>query len=168
MLSRALLLLTALLLPAVASGQAPVASAQRPIAAAPTIHRCEAPHGRITYSDTDCPAGSRAVKALAPARQPDAAAQKEARERAQRYHDLATDLAAQRQQSRQSVRPAAYVPAEQARRASDCAYLRAELDASRRLRSVLTTRPYYSYDDVEQADARTSQLAADYRRFCSR
>lgn len=148
------LLFTALLLPAAAPAQ--------------TIHRCETPGGRITYSDADCPPGSRAVKALAPARQPGAAAQKEARERTQRYNDLATDLAARRQQSRQAVRPAAYVPADHARRASDCAYLRAELDASRRLRHLLTTRPYYSYDDVEQVDARTSQLAADYRRFCSR
>ena len=62
----------------------------------------------------------------------------------------------------------AVVPAEEARRAADCAYLRAELDANRRLRNVLTTRRYYSTEDVEQMDAREAELAADYRRFCTR
>ena len=34
--------------------------------------------------------------------------------------------------------------------------------------NVLTTRRYYSTEDVDQMDAQNAALAADYRRFCSR
>ena len=106
---------------------------------------------------------------MPPATQPTPEAQKEARERAQRETDVAQALAARRQQPTPSGRSGqAYVPVEEARRAADCAYLRAELDSNRRLRNVLTTRRYYSTEDVEQMDARDAALAADYRRFCSR
>jgi hypothetical protein len=39
-------------------------------------------------------------------------------------------------------------------------------DLSRRLRNVLTTRTYYSTEDVEAADARTNELITEYRRVC--
>lgn len=39
------------------------------------------------------------------------------------------------------------------------------IDASRRLRNLLTTRRYYSTEDV---DARTTELTAEYRRVCGR
>ncbi len=134
-----------------------------------TIQRCEGPDGRVSYSDAECPQGTRAVRSLAPATAPTPEAQGEARARAQREKELASSIARTRQPSPASGRPGtAYVPAEEARRAADCAYLRAELDSSRRLRNILTTRPYYSLDDVEQMDARQSALAADYGRYCSR
>ena len=137
---------------------------------AQTIQRCEGPDGRVSYSDKECPQGSRAVRSMAPATAPTPEAQKEAQARAQREKESAAALARTRQAP--AAPPArgapSYVPAEEARRAADCAYLRAELDSSRRLRNVLTTRPYYSLDDVEQMDAREAALAADYRRHCSR
>ena len=52
------------------------------------------------------------------------------------------------------------------RKATDCGYLRAAIDSSRQLRNVLTTRSYYSTEDVEAADARTSELITEYRRVC--
>ncbi|HET9024041.1 MAG TPA: hypothetical protein VFN64_05675, partial [Burkholderiaceae bacterium] len=116
----------------------------------------------------ECPPGTRAARAVTPATQPTPEAQQEARERAQREREVAQSLAARRQQPAPSTSGQAYVPAEEARRAADCAYLRAELDSNRRLRNVLTTRRYYSTEDVEQLDARDAALAADYRRFCSR
>jgi uncharacterized protein DUF4124 len=131
------------------------------------IRRCEAPNGDITYSNEDCPRGTRAVKSLPPATQPTPAERKAAQERAKRQSAVGQSIG----QSR-SVQSAAaaqgYITVEEARRAADCAYLQAELDASRRLRNVLTTRPYYSADDVEQMDARTAQLASEYRRVCTR
>ena len=109
------------------------------------------------------------MRPVAPAAQPDPQAQKEARERVQREKDLAKGLAAQGEPANAQARPAqAYVPVEEARRAADCAYLRAEIESNRRLRNVLTTRRYYSTEDVEQMDAREAELAADYRRFCTR
>jgi len=134
---------------------------------AQSIRRCESADGNVSYSDTACPAGTRAARGVASATQPSAEAQKEARERAQREKDVAQSLSAQRQPV--PARSAqGYVPVEEAQRAADCAYLRAELDSNRRLRNVLTTRPYYSNDDVDQMDAREATLAADYRRVCTR
>jgi hypothetical protein len=134
---------------------------------AQTIQRCEGAGSRVSYSNAQCPSGTRPVRAVAPATQPTLEAQQEARERAQRERAVAQSLAEQRHPAR-SPSGQSYVPADEARRAVDCAYLRAELDANRRLRNVLTTRPYYSTEDVEQMDALNSALAADYRRFCSR
>lgn len=135
---------------------------------AQTIQRCEAGDGRVTYSEGTCPPGTRTVRSIAPPARPSPEAQKEARERAQRDKDVAQTLAAQRQPAATARAGQSYVPAEEARRAADCAYLRAELDSNRRLRNVLTTRPYYSMDDVDQMDARDAALASDYRRFCAR
>ena len=134
---------------------------------AQSIRRCESADGGVSYSDSACPTGTRASRSVTSATPPSAEAQKEARERARREKDVAQSIAAQR--NAVPTRSAqAYVPVEEARRAADCAYLRAEVDANRRLRNVLTTRPYYSHDDVEQMDAREAALAADYRRVCTR
>ena len=134
-----------------------------------TIQRCEGADGRISYSDAECPRGTRAIRPVSPATQPSSEAQKEARERARREQDLARSLPAQRQPAVAPTRPGqTYVPVEEARREADCAYLRAEVDSNRRLRNILTTRRYYSTEDVEQMDAREAELTADYRRFCTR
>lgn len=135
---------------------------------AQTIQRCEGGDGRVAYSEGPCPPGTRAVRSIAPASRPSPEAQTEARERVQRDKEVAQALAAQRQPAAAARTGQAYVPVEEARRAADCAYLRAEIDSNRRLRNVLTTRPYYSMDDVDQMDARDAALASDYRRFCAR
>jgi hypothetical protein len=133
------------------------------------ISRCEGADGRISYSNAECPPGTRAVRPVPPAAQPSEQAQKDARERAQREQDQAKALAAPGQPPVAPGLPGqAYVPAEEARRAVDCAYLRAEIESNRRLRNVLTTRRYYSTEDVEQMDAREAALSVDYRRFCTR
>jgi hypothetical protein len=132
------------------------------------IQRCEGASGRVSYSNAECPPGTRAVRAVAPATQPSAEAQNEARERAQRERDVAQKLAARRQPPAPSAAPPTYVTAEDARRAADCAYLRAEFESNQRLLNLLTLRPYYSTEDVEQLDARNALLAADYRRYCTR
>lgn len=137
--------------------------------AAQTIQRCESADGRISYSDTACPPGSQAVRALAAPERPSPAARKQARERVERDLALAAEIEARRRPARAPARAGAtVVAAEEVRRAADCAYLRAELDANRRLRALLTTRAYYSLDDVETLDAREAGLAADLRRFCTR
>jgi hypothetical protein len=138
-------------------------------ALAQAIQRCEAADSSVSYSNAECPPGTRPVRAVAPAARPSAQEQQAARERLQRDQAVAKELAARRQQAPTAVaRNQAVVPVEEARRAADCAYLRAEIDANRRLRNVLTTRRYYSTEDVEQMDAREAELAADYRRFCAR
>src|SRR5512144_2669584 len=120
--------------------------AMQPAGLAQSIRRCEGADGSITYSDTACPTGTRAARSISSATQPSAEAQKEARDRAQREKDVAQSIGTQRQPATTRSGQVT-VPVEEAQRAADCAYLRAELDSNRRLRNVLTTRPYYSNDD---------------------
>ncbi len=130
-------------------------------ASAQAIQRCEGANQRIVYSDTACPAGTKPVKALKPATQPSAEASAAAQARLQRQRDEAK---AQQKQQSQVVTPAETDSAVQ--KAADCGYLRAAIDSSRQLRNVLTTRPYYSTEDVDAADARTRELLTEYRRVC--
>lgn len=127
-------------------------------ALAQTIQRCEGANQRITYSNAECPPGTKPVKAVPPAPQPSAEARAAAQARLQRIRDQAK---AQPKQQRAQTAPHSAI-----QKAADCGYLQAAIDSSRRLRNVLTTRPYYSTEDVEEADARTGELAAEYRRVC--
>ena len=127
---------------------------------AQAIQRCEGANQRITYSNAECPAGTKPVKALAAAPQPSAQDQAAARAKLQRYRDES------KAQSKNATQPAPATSDSALRRAADCAYLQASIDSSRRLRNVLTTRPYYSTEDVDEADARTNELVTEYRRVC--
>lgn len=125
------------------------------------IQRCEGPNQRITYANGECPAGTKVIKALPAVPQPSAESRAAAQAKLQQDKEAAkVQQKGKRQQSQQAATDAAI------QQAADCAYLQASIDSSRRLRNVLTTRPYYSTEDVESADAQTSQLLAEYRRVC--
>lgn len=129
-------------------------------AAAQSIQRCEGAGGAITYA-TECPSGTKAVKSLSAAPQPTPEAQEAARKQIQRDKTAtrAVDDRLQQQQAQLAAKDAE-------RRAADCGYMRAEIDSVRRMKNVLTTRPYYSLDDVEQMDKHAASLSADYQRYC--
>ncbi len=130
------------------------------VALAQAIQRCEGANQRITYSNAECPAGTKPVKALAPAPQPSAESRAAAQAKLQRARDESKTAKTTRPQQAASASDSAI------RKAGDCGYLQASIDSSRRLRNVLTTRPYYSTEDVDEADARTTELVAEYRRVC--
>lgn len=125
---------------------------------AQTIQRCEGANQRVTYSNAECPAGTKPVKAVAPAPRLSAEDRAAAQARLQSARDKAK--AQPKQQRPQAAADGAI------QKAADCGYLQAGIDSSRRLRNVLTTRPYYSTEDVDEADARTNELIAEYRRVC--
>jgi hypothetical protein len=129
---------------------------------AQTIQRCEGANQRITYSNAECPSGTKSVKALPKAPQPTAEARAAAQAKLQRDKEQVKVQQAQRQQ--RPAGPNAHQAALQ--QAADCGYLQAAIESSRQLRSVLTTRPYYSTEDVDAADAKTAELVAEYRRVC--
>lgn len=128
--------------------------------AAQSIQRCVGAGGAITYA-TECPSGTRAVKSLSAAPQPTPEAQEAARKQIQRDKTAtrAVDDRLQQQQAQLAAKDAE-------RRAANCGYLRAEIDSVRRMKNVLTTRPYYSLDDVEQMDKHAASLSVDYQRHC--
>ena len=127
-----------------------------------SIQRCEGPGGKITYSNSECPEGTKAAKSVAvpPAPTPDAqqAARTRAASDAARAQQLATERQTQQSQAQAQ---------RQSQQEADCAYMRGEIDSIRRLRNALTNRPYYSLDDLEQMDQHAARLIADYQRVCS-
>jgi len=131
-----------------------------------SIQRCEDPGGKITYSNSECPEGTKAVKSVVipPSPTPDAqqAARSRAASDAARVQQLATD-----RQTQAQAQEAQAQTQKQTQQDADCAYLRGEIDSMRRLRNALTNRPYYSLDDLEQMDQHAARLIADYRRVCS-
>lgn len=134
-----------------------------------SIQRCEGPGGKITYSNAECPEGTKAVKSVAVPPPPTPDAQQAARTRAAsdaaRAQKLATERQVQHSQAQTQQAQAQYQ--RQTQQDADCAYLRGEIDSMRRLRNALTNRPYYSLDDLEQMDQHAARLIADYRRVCS-
>lgn len=132
-----------------------------PITLAQAIQRCEGANQRITYSNAECPADTKPVKAVAPAPKPSAESQAAAEKKLQRYR---AEFKAPSKNA--PAQTASATSDSELRKATDCAYLRASIDSSRQLRNVLTTRPYYSTEDVDAADARTNDLTTEYRRVC--
>jgi hypothetical protein len=47
-------------------------------------------------------------------------------------------------------------------------YLAAEINTTRRMRNMLTNRPYYSMDDRDRMDEHAARLVAEYERVCRR
>lgn len=139
-----------------------VALALAAAAHAQQIQRCEAPGGRVSYSNTACPEGTRPVGEVKAAPAPPPEVQAAARDKAARDAQAATALAQQRQ-----AQNTALAQQQQKDRAASCAYLRGEIDSVRRLRNVMVNRPFYSLDDLQHMDDHAAQLLADYHRVCS-
>jgi Domain of unknown function (DUF4124) len=126
------------------------------------IQRCEDSRGKITYSNTECPAGTSPVKALQSAPTPSPEAQQAARDKAAREAQAAQLLGQQRLQQQTIA-----ATQQESQRDADCAYLRGEIDSIRRLRNALVNRPFYSLDDLDQMDRHVAGLQDQYRRVCS-
>lgn len=129
--------------------------------AAQQIQRCEGAGGRVTYSNSECPEGTKPVKAVQAPPAPPPEVQRAARDQAARDAQAAQQLAQQRK-----AEQATAIQQQQNQRVADCAYLRGEIDSIRRLRNALVNRPYYSLDDLAQMDQHATQLTAEYRRVC--
>lgn len=125
------------------------------------IQRCEGPGGKITYSNTDCPAGTTPVKELRAAPAPTPEAQQAARDKAARDAQAAQQLGQERQQQQAQA-----ALQQQSQRDTDCAYLRGEIDSIHRMRNALVNRPFYSLDDLDQMDRHAAGLQEQYRREC--
>ena len=101
-------------------------------ASAQTVQRCETPEGKVTYSNTTCPAGSEAVRTIESDPGPTAAEQKAARERAQQHSRELDKLERQRQKEEdKEARARAAAEAKQARRDAECKKLDARAKAAR-------------------------------------
>ena len=132
------------------------------------IERCEGPGGRITYSNAECPEGTRAVKALQPPPAPSPEAQKAAQANAAREAEAAQQMAEQRRSQQTATAQLQQQGQQQQRdqRNADCAYLQGEIQSVYRMRNMMVNRPFYSLDDLENMNRHAEQLTADYHRVC--
>jgi hypothetical protein len=125
------------------------------------IQRCEDARGKITYSNADCPEGTRPVRSVQSAPSPSPEAQQAARDKAARDAEAAKQLSEQRR-----TQQAAAVQEREQQRNADCAYLQGEIQSLQRMRNMLVNRPYYSLDDLAQMDQHAMQLMTEYKRVC--
>src|SRR6185295_1017584 len=103
-----------------------------PSALAQKVERCESPEGKVTYSNTTCPAGTQAIRNIEPDPGPTAADQKAARERAQQHSRELDKLERQRQKEEEkAARQRASADAKQAKRDAECSKLDARVNAAR-------------------------------------
>ncbi len=116
----------------------------------------------MTYSNSECPEGTKPIKAVQAAPVPPPEAQRAARHQVRACQGRPGSLRKNRRRTQ-----AAVVQQQQDQRVADCAYLRGEIDSIRRLRNAMVNRPHYSLDDLEQMDQHAAQLTAQYRRVCS-
>ena len=122
--------------------------------------RCESPDGRITYSNTDCPPGSRNVRVVPPAPPPNAADAKAARERARDEQKRAQSLDRQRQAADdKATRERAAQAKKDEARERDCRKLAIRVEQAQRDldRATLAKR---SAAEKRLADARAKHDAA--------
>ena len=111
-------------------------------AAAQTV-RCEGPDGKVTYANSACPDGTRAVRTLPPLDPPTAADARSARERARADQQQVQRIEQQRQaEDAERARRRAVEAKQEERRAAQCRRLAQRLrDAEQALeRSALKSR----------------------------
>jgi len=103
------------------------------------VQRCEATDGKVTYSNSACPPGSRPVRTIDPDPPPSAADQKAARERTQRYLRQVENLERSREKEQQEAQRARLAAEEaERRRAVECRALESRVHAAREERDKAT------------------------------
>jgi hypothetical protein len=101
-------------------------------ATAQPVQRCESPDGKVTYSNSTCPAGTEPVRKVESDPGPSAADQKAARERAQQRSRELDKLERQRQnEETKAARARAAAEAKEARHEAECRKLDARVRAAR-------------------------------------
>ncbi|HTT13451.1 MAG TPA: DUF4124 domain-containing protein [Burkholderiaceae bacterium] len=96
------------------------------------VQRCESPDGKVTYSNTQCPEGTQAVRKIEPDTGPSAADQKAARDRAQQHSRELDKLEKQRQKDEEkAARERAAAESKQAKQDAECRKLEAKVRMAR-------------------------------------
>lgn len=101
-------------------------------ATAQPVQRCETPEGKVTYSNSQCPAGTEPVRSIEPDAGPTAADQKAARERAQQRSRELDKLERQRQKEEEkAARDRTAAEARERKQDAECRRLEARVRAAK-------------------------------------
>jgi hypothetical protein len=140
-------------------------------AAAQGVQRCEAPDGKVTYSNTKCPEGTTPVRQVNTSPPIAVDEQKAARDRARRDAAEARDVDKSREQEAarekaEAERAAAEQKKAQAKARERCDKARAELERARNTRASLMQQRAATIEEMQKADRDIGRREADVSRAC--
>jgi hypothetical protein len=140
-------------------------------AAAETVHRCEGPDGKVTYSNTQCPAGTSPTRKVDTAPPVSVDDQKAAKERAQKDAQAAKQVDKKEEKQRlddkaKADKDAADRKKAETRSRESCDKALHELDVARDRRADLAARSR-TIDQEQKAEAEVKRRETDAKRECA-
>lgn len=139
--------------------------------AAQTVQRCEAADGKVTYSNSACPDGTKSVRQVNTAPPIAVDEQKAAKDRAKRDAANAKDAEKARDKEREteeanSERAAAEQKKVQAKERERCDRAKRELERARSARASLLQQRAATIDEMQKGDREISKREAEVAKAC--
>lgn len=140
-------------------------------AAAETVQRCEAADGKVTYSNSPCPDGTKVVRQVNTTPPIAVEEQKAAKDRAKRDAADAKDAEKARDKERETEeakaeRAAAEQKKVQAKERERCDRARRDLERARSARASLLQQRAATIDEMQKADREISKREAEVAKAC--
>lgn len=136
--------------------------------AAQTVQRCESRDGRVTYSNTNCPEGTSAVRAVNTSPPVAVDEKKAARDRAQKDAAEAKAIEqAREKEEAKAERTAADERKAQEKSRQRCEQARRDLDRARTTRAGLMEKRAASIGEMQKADQEISRREAEAAKACT-
>jgi hypothetical protein len=144
-------------------------SAVPALAAGQGVQRCESADGKITYSNTRCPEGTTAARAVNTAPPISVDEQKAARERAKRdAAEVKSAEKARAQDDARAQRAAAEQKKADAKKLERCERAQRDLERARATRAALTDQRAATVAQMQKADGEVSRREAEATKACAR
>lgn len=136
--------------------------------AAQTVQRCESRDGKVTYSNTTCPDGTSAVRAVNTSPPVAVDEKKAARDRARKdtAEAKAIDQAREKEDAK-AERAAADERKAQEKNRQRCDQARRDLDRARTTRAGLMEKRAASIGEMQKADSEISRREAEVAKSCN-
>jgi flagellum-specific peptidoglycan hydrolase FlgJ len=141
------------------------------VAAAETVRRCEAEDGKVTYSNSPCPEGTKTTRQVNTTPPVTIDEQKAAKDRAKRDAADAKDAerARDKEQEKEQAkaeRAAAEQNKAQAKERERCDRARRELERARSARASLLQQRAATIDEMQKADREISKREGEAAKSC--
>ncbi|MGH6623321.1 MAG: DUF4124 domain-containing protein [Burkholderiaceae bacterium] len=138
------------------------------VAAADTVHRCEGKDGKVTYSNTECPAGTQPVRKVNTTPPVSVEEQKAAKDRAKRDADEAKEIDKQRKtDDAKAERESAEKSKVEAKDRERCDKARRDLEKARSARAELSAQ-VATIAQIQKADADVKRREDENAKACAR
>lgn len=139
------------------------------LVAAQGVQRCEGADGRITYSNTKCPDGTTAARAVNTAPPISVDEQKAARERAKRdAADAKASEKARAQEEAKAQRAAAEQKKADAKKRENCEHAQRSLERAKATRAALSDQRAATAAQMQKADNEISKRETELAKACPR